>query len=397
MRTLTREEARRVAVRAAGLAGGHSSVLGVVEGLGDLQLDPTRAVERTQLLVLWSRLGRFPPAELDRLIWKDRRLFELSAFVYPVRDLALHAARMRGYPSDVVLGPTRATKIREWLDANVEAVRYVLAELRRRGPLLSRDLDDRTTVPWRTGGWNDGKNLPMLLECLWGRGDILVSSREGGERVWDLAERVLPQLADVEPLEPWEGLRGLVLVRMRAAGVGRPTSWHRRAARELAERGELERVAIEGVTGEWYAHPAALADRGWEQRVTLLSPFDPLIRDRERTLALWDFDFRLEIYVPKAKRRYGYFVMPVLDGDELVGRIDPLVDRERGRLVVNAVHPEPGRTLRLDEPLASLAEFVGAGAIDVPSTMAAWTSRRARSTPAKSPTAPPAPSRRRST
>ncbi len=366
MTTLTRAEARRVAVRAAGLAGGPATVLDAAEVLGDLQLDPTRAVERSHLLVLWSRLGAFDRRELDRLLWDERLLFEHSAFVYPVRDLAVHAARMRSFPSPERLGPTRAAKIRDWLEANVEFERFVLAELRRRGPLLSRDLDDRALVPWQTGGWNDGKNLSMLLEFLWGRGEILVSAREGGERVWDLADRVLPQLAAVERLEPWEGLRGLFLVQARAAGVSRPTSWHRRAARELAELGLLERVEIEGLDGEWYAHPDALADESFEPRTTLLSPFDPLIRDRERTAALWDFDFRLELYVPKAKRRYGYFVMPVLEGDELVGRIDPLVDRKAGRLVVNAVHPEPGRTLRIAEPLDSLARFVGAREVVLP-------------------------------
>ena len=366
MTRLTREEARRIAVRAAGLAGGPSSVLEAAEWLGDLQLDPTSAVERSHLLVLWSRLGAFDRRELDRLLWDERLLFEHSAFVYPVRDLAVHAARMRSFPSPERLGPTRAAKIRDWLAANVEFESYVLAELGRRGPLLSRDLDDRALVPWQTGGWNDGKNLSMLLELLWGRGDILVSSRKGGERVWDLAERVLPELARVERLDTWEGLRGLVLIQARAAGVSRPTSWHRRAARELAGLGLLERVEIEGLGGEWYAHPEALADDGWEPRVTLLSPFDQLIRDRERTLALWDFDFRLEIYVPKAKRRHGYFVMPVLDGDELVGRIDPLLDRATGRLVVNAVHPEPGRTPRLEEPLESLASFLGATDVVLP-------------------------------
>ena len=205
----------------------------------------------------------------------------------------------------------------------------MLAELRRRGPLLSRDLDDRALVPWQTGGWNDGKNLSMLLEFLWGRGEILVSAREGGERVWDLAERVLPQLAAVERLEPWEGLRGLRpdpvagsrASRDRRRGSGAPPVSSPSAAM-------LERVEIEGrrrrvVRASRRPRGRRAASRG----VTLLSPFDPLIRDRERALALWDFDFRLEIYVPKAKRRYGYFVLPVLDGDELVGRIDPLFDR----------------------------------------------------------------------
>jgi uncharacterized protein len=369
VRTLTKAEARRVAVRAAGLAGGPGSVLEAAEWLGDLQLDPTRAVERSHLLVLWSRLGAFERAELDRLLWQEpRRLFELSAFIYPVRDLAVHAAGMRAFPQVERVGPTGARKVPAWLEANAEFRRYVLAELRRRGPLLSRELEDRAAVPWRSTGWTNDKNVSRLLEFLWAGGEVLVSRREGGERVWDLGERVLPQLADVEQLSPAESLRGRVLILLRAAGVSRPTSWHRRAARQLAERGAVERVEIEGLAGEWYAHPDALADEAFEPRITLLSPFDPLIRDRVRTAALWDFDYSLEIYVPKAKRRYGYFVMPVLEGDELIGRIDPFFDRTTGRLVVNALHPEPGRRLRLDEPLASLAEFVGATDVVVSQT-----------------------------
>jgi uncharacterized protein YcaQ len=360
MRRLTPAEARRVAVRAAGLGGGVSSVLDVVERLGSLQLDPTRAVERSHLLVLWSRLGAFDRAELDRLLWTERALFEHSAFVYSVRDLPVHAARMRAYPSADVLGPTRARKVRQWLATNAEFERYVLAELRRRGPLRSRELEDRSVEPWKSSGWTDAKNVSQMLEFLWGQGKVLVARREGGERVWDLGERVLPALADVEQLDAWEGQRGRALLPARAAGVWQPFSWWRRAARELAESGALERVEIAGLPGEWYAHPAALADDGWEPQVTLLSPFDPLISDRERTAALWDFDFRLEIYVPKAKRRHGYFVMPVLDGDELVGRIDPVFDRRAGELRVNAVFPEPGRRLELEAPLASLAAFLGA-------------------------------------
>jgi uncharacterized protein len=365
--TLSREEARRVAVRAAGLAGGVSSVREVAETLGGLQLDPTNAVERSHLLVLWSRLGPFDRGELDRLLWTERALFEYSAFIYPVRDLSVHAARMRAYPSDDVLGPARARKVHGWLEANVEFERYVLAELRRRGPLRSRELEDRSLVPWSSSGWTSGKNVSQMLEFLWGQGKVLVAGRDGGERVWDLSGRVLPQLGEVEPLDRWAGQRGRALVSARAAGVWQPFSWWRRAARELAESGAVERVQIEGLAGEWYAHPDALADDGWEPGVTLLSPFDPLIRDRERTQALWDFEFRLEIYVPKAKRRHGYFVLPLLDGDELVGRIDPLFDRKTGRLVVNAVHPEPGRRkLRLEEPLERLATFLGATAIELP-------------------------------
>ena len=265
VRELTTEEAARVAVRAAGLADGPSTVLEVAERLGDLQLDPTSAVERSHLLVLWSRLPEYRLAELDALLWDEpRRLFEYSAFVYPVRDLAVHAVRMRSYPSAEALGATRARKVRAWLDANVEFERYVLAELRRRGPLLSRDLEDRAAEPWTSSGWTHGKNVTRMLETLWAQGKVLVAAREGRERVWDLGTRVLPQLDGLDVPDAWSGLRARLRIATRAAGVARPRSaWQRRAFAELAASGEVEEVAVGESRGPWYAHPSAFADDRW--------------------------------------------------------------------------------------------------------------------------------------
>jgi uncharacterized protein len=213
VRTLASEEARRVALRSAGLAGGPGSVLEVAESLGDLQLDPTSAVARSHLLVLWSRLGPYEQDELERLLWKKRWLFEYRAFVLPTRDAAIHAASMRAYP----LGErTRARYIRTWLAANRRFQEYVLAELEARGPLRSRELEDRAELPWRTGGWNDGaKNTSRMLELLHAQGRILVSGREGSERLWDVAERVLPVLVEKEPLTLEEAARRDILVALR--------------------------------------------------------------------------------------------------------------------------------------------------------------------------------------
>jgi uncharacterized protein YcaQ len=163
-------------------------MLDVVEGLGRIQVDPTNAVARTDRLVLWSRLGDHDTTELDRLLAR-RKLFEYWAYIVPVRDFAIHRETMRRY----LRGQnTRARYVREWLEMNPQFRRYVLRELRARGPLRSRDLEDRAVVPWRSGGWNDGKNVGRMLDVLWFAGQIAVAARQGNERVWDLAERVLP-------------------------------------------------------------------------------------------------------------------------------------------------------------------------------------------------------------
>jgi uncharacterized protein len=361
VRTLTLDDARRIAVQAAGLAGGMSSVLDVLLRLGDLQLDPTSAVARSHLLVLWSRLGPYDPADLDRLVG-ERRLFEWNAFLWPMRDAGVRRAEMQAVHSGPYAHQRRA---RDWLERNRSLADYVLAELARRGPLRLRELDDRAVVPWKSGGWNDGKNTSRMLELLAQQGRVLVAGRLGGERLWDIAERVLPA---GEPLGPEEASRQAALRWLRVQGIA-AARWvgllsfvgrGEAALRELADEGSIERVEVNGIAGALYAHPDALADTVWEPRTTLLSPFDPLIRNRERTEELHGFRYRLEIYVPKAKREYGYWVMPVLAGGELVGRVDLVHDRRAHEVRVNAVYPEPGRELQLDEPLASLAAFVGA-------------------------------------
>jgi hypothetical protein len=370
MRTLSKEQARRVVVRAAGLAGDDRNVLDVVHRTGHLQLDPTNAVARSHLLVLWSRLGAYETAELERLLWRERKLFEWNAFVYPARDAAIHQTAMRLYP---IGEQARSVYVRDWLAANAAFERYLLDELEQRGPLRSRDLEDRAEVPWSTGGWNDGRNLSRMLEILAQQGKIMVARREGAQRVWDLGERVLPT---AELLEPDVAARRRVLTTVRARGLARANTLVHRgtwvgwvapaALTELEAEGLVERVRVEGTDGDWIAHPEALADDEFTPRTTLLSPFDNLIHDRERTEELFGFRYRLEIYVPKAKREYGYWVMPILDGDRLVGRLDIEHDRSEGVLRVNRAFPEPGRRLRLDEPLASLAVFVGAEQIERP-------------------------------
>jgi uncharacterized protein YcaQ len=345
-------------VRAQLLDGSATGVLDTVRGLGFLQLDPTSRVTRSELLVLWSRLGTYDPAELDRLLWRERKLFECDAFIYPLEDLPLIQARMRRYARG---DSARDRRIREWLRANVRAQRYLLRELRQRGPLLSRDLQDRSErLLWEDSAWFGDRNVSELLEVLCAQGKVAVVGRSGGQRLWDLAARWYPPTKTV-PHRKAE--RVLAERRLRSLGI--------------ASSGPGTPVRIRGVSGTWVADPEQLerADEPVPDRTTLLSPFDRLIHDRARTEALFDFHYRIEIYVPKAKRRYGYYVLPVLRGDRLVGRIDPEFDRGTRVLRVNGIYPELGCDLSgLGEPLESLAAFLGADTIE------GWTSRPARST-----------------
>jgi uncharacterized protein YcaQ len=299
-------------------------VLDTVRRLGSLQLDPISTVATPQRLILWSRLGPYDPAELDRLLWEERKLFEWGAYIWPIEVLPLIRARMRRRRGKYAWERRGA----EFLQKNAGYRRYVLEELERRGPLLSRELDDYSHRTWKSHGWYGSRNTAVMLDMLHGRGVVAVVGRRGGQRLWDLAERWYPETEAV-PL--------------------------REAERELAER----RFRAQGVrrTAEgWEAHPDA-EDGTVPDRVTLLSPFDRLIHDRDRAEALFDFHYRLEMYVPKAKREYGYYVLPVLVGDRLVGRAEPRFDRKTKTLELLGAW---GDTSRLDEALASLARFLDA-------------------------------------
>jgi uncharacterized protein len=338
MKTVSPEEARRIAVRAQLLDGSASGMLDTVRHLGFLQLDPISTVAPAQHLVLWSRLGSYERAELERLLWDTRQLFEWNAYIWPAEEMplvrglmTLHRRRVR-YERD--------RWVRNFLAENRTFRRYVLRELGERGPLLSRELEDRSAGESRDHRWFGSRQVGLMLMSLHLYGEIAIAGRRGGQRLWDLAERWYP-----------------------ASESGTP----KQAERRLAER-QFRALGIRRGRSGWEAHPEA-TDGPVPERATLLSPFDRLIHDRDRAEALWSFRYRLEMYVPVAKREYGYYVLPILYGDRLIGRLDPVFDRKTGVLEVKGVWAEPGAPAEAGPAIATslqgLAEWLGADEIRV--------------------------------
>ena len=321
------EEARRIAVRAQLLDGSATDVLSTVRRLGFLQIDVVSSVAPPQHLVLWSRLGRgYDRAELDRLLWEERVLFEWNAFIWPIEDLPLVRAFIRRWHRSTRYASERW--VRGFLAENRSFRRYVLRELERRGPLLSRELEDRAAGEPLDSRWHGSRRVSLMLTSLHLRGEVAVAGRRGGQRLWDLAARWYPETETV-PLRETERIR---------------------AERRFRSQG------VRLVKGEWEAHPEAV-DGPVPDRVTLLSPFDRLIYDRDRAEALWNFRYRLEMFVPKAKREYGYYVLPLLVGENVVGRAEPRFDRKTRTLELLGAW---GDTSRLDEALRELAAWLGA-------------------------------------
>lgn len=353
--TLSMAQARRIAVRAQWLdAARPPDLLAFVRRATLLQLDPTNAIAPSADLVLWSRLGeRYRREDLVAAL-ERRDLIELDALLRPAEDLALFRARMAAWPSNDWRGAA------PWAQKNDGCRRDILARLRAEGPLPSRALPDTCAVPWRSTGWTNDRNVTQLLEVMVGMGQVAVAGRNGKERLWDLAERVYPD-DPVLPLE--EATRRRDERRLQALGIARAKG--PKMPIEPVHVGDVgEEAAVEGVKGTWRVDPAQLerVSKPLAPRAALLSPFDRLLHDRRRLEEIFQYEYVLEMYKPAAKRRWGYYALPVLFGDEFVGKLDATADRKTGVLRINAMHWDVEPTAEVsdavDGEIASLAEWL---------------------------------------
>jgi uncharacterized protein YcaQ len=355
---LTKAQARRIAVRAQLLdAPRPTELLTVVQRLTLLQIDPTAAVAPSADLVAWSRLGSaYRPEHLKQALEQDRTLFELDALVRPTSDLGLYLAGAADWPS--------YEHSRAWLRDNDRFRRDVLDLLASSGPLSSRDIPDTCVVPWASSGWTNNRNVTQMLEFLMLRGEVAIAGRVGRERLWDLAERVYP--TDVVVPSAEEAARRKNERRLASLGIARQKT--RAMPMEPTDVGEAgEPAVVEGVKGEWRVDSAAL-DGDFEGRTALLSPFDRLVHDRIRAEELFDFEYSLEMYKPAAKRRWGYYALPILHDDRLIGKVDAAADRKASVLRVHAIHEDVRftrpMTRAVQAELEDLASWLGLAAVE---------------------------------
>jgi uncharacterized protein YcaQ len=349
---LTRHEARRIVLRATMLdARRPTDLLTMVEHLTALPVEPTRAIAPSYDLVPWSRLGSsYEPADLDDLL-EQRAVYDDGDGIRPMADLRLHLAEMERYPP--------WDRARDWLDANELFRNEVLDALDAEGPLPSRAVHATAQVPFTSSGWNTDRNVRMMLSLLLGQGEVAINGRDGSHRKYDLAERVYPSGVEAVPLEEARAerddrrLRGLGIARAKGTVLpGEPI--------HVGRAGEA--AVVEGTSGEWRVDPAQVG-LPFDGRAALLSPFDPVVRDRVRMEALFEFEYVLEMYKPAAQRRWGYFALPILYDDRLVGKLDATADRKAGRLFVDAVHEDEPFThvmsAAVDAEIAALADWLG--------------------------------------
>jgi uncharacterized protein YcaQ len=357
---LSRADARRIAIRAQLLdANRPTNLLEVVTHLTFLQADPTAVISPAADLVAWSRLGSaYRPAQLKQALEQERTLFEHNALMRPMSDLGLYLAGAADWPS--------REGTRAWMRDNDSFRRDVLDRLADSGPLTSRDIPDTCAVPWASTGWTNNRNVTQMLEFLMMRGEVAIAGRVGRERLWDLAERVYP--ADVEVPSVEEARQAKNERRLRSLGIARVKSTPMPI--EPIDVGDVGVPAmVEGVAGEWRVDPEAL-DQDLEGRTALLSPFDRLVYDRVRAQELFEFEYTLEMYKPKQKRRWGYFALPVLHEDRLIGKVDATADRKRSVLEVHALHEDVRFTRTLTRAvhaeLEALASWLGLEAVTLP-------------------------------
>lgn len=327
MHRLTRDEARRIAVRAQLLdADRPGDIVEVAEQIGAIKIDPTATIAPAEQTVPWSRIGwGYEPGQLRKATETDRLLFEHDGCFWAGSLLAPMLSIMRE-------GPRRQATV-DYLEANDAFRRDILSRLRAEGPLAASDFTDTSVVQRdRSSGWYGPNEVPRMLEILARIGEVAIAGRVGRQRLWDLPERVYP--ADLPVFEPAEAEVLLHQRRLQAAGIAKQKSpWT-----PVGTVGEP--AEVEGGSWKWRVDPEALAasDDDPGGRAAILNPYDRMLFDRPRLTELFDFTYVLEQFKPKGQRKYGYFAHPILVGDRFVGLLDAELDKKKETLVVHAVH-----------------------------------------------------------
>lgn len=362
--TLSRRDARRIAVRASLLdVPRPTDMTAVVDRLAALAIDPIAAIAPAADLMLWSRLGAgYDPLELAAAI-DDHRIIEVEGFLRPASQLALLRAEMAAWPNVDGADGQRTWRhtVHEWVVDNESFRRELLRRLAADGPLPAVELDDTSVRPWRSTGWTNRKNVTQMLGQMARMGQVAVAGRSGHHKTWDLAERVYP---DEPVVELVEARRRRDEVRLRALGIARPSGVGTMV--EPVAVGATGVVAIiDGVQGEWRVDPEQLDRLGrvrFRGRTAFVGPFDRLASDRVRLSDVFQFEYVVEMYKPAIQRRWGYYALPILDGDTLIGKLDATADRTSGVLRVHAVHEdEPfsaAETRRVHAEIDELARWL---------------------------------------
>jgi uncharacterized protein len=395
---LSLREARRLMIGAQRLSGPtprrptKSMMLEMIRHLGAVQIDSISVVARSHHIVLWSRLGNHPQEWLDELLCQDRAIFEYwahAAAYVPIEYFPYFRRSMLKYANPDGNGWNR--RGREWVQENQELLDHVVGHIRLNGPVSSKSFDPpegaERAAPW---AWYGNKPTNLALDVLWRMGTLMIDRREKFQRWYDLTERVLPTWDDAHVPSLEEEQHALGEAALRAMGVVFPrwlpdyfrTDWAvrttsgtatKRILGHLVESGTAVPARVRGIEGDAVVSAELLERRIPPGRTTLLSPFDSLIWDRRRTMEMFGFPLLLEAYTPAPKRRYGYFSLPILYRDQLIGRLDPKADRTGRVLHVKALHLEPWFVLKADdrfysalaETLTDFAAFNDCDAIEI--------------------------------
>lgn len=389
---VSRQAARRLELRRQHLEGTpptrgrREDILAVTRDLSYIQIDPVTVVAPSHWISLWARIGPFSLSDLDRLLWKDRTLFECwthAASYVPTEDYPIHSAIMRRYPDSLSKSwGYQKAEAKTWIPAHAKLRKDILRELET-GPRLLKDFAEHAKGPRSTDAWSEGSELATMLVHLQFSGEVMVVGHQGAQNLYGLPADFLPGWVDRSDLSQSEAETAGVQRTLRAIGVATPTEINRYLLRgryldlkgvldRLIEQSVVCRVQVEGLRGTRYALASdvdtlqRIGSEDWPEETALVPPFDNMVFHQARTKELYGFDYVREQFLPEKKRKFGTYVLPILWGDRFIGRIDPRMDRATRRLEIKAVHAEPGAprgkrvAAQLAERIEQLAEFLSA-------------------------------------